>query len=401
MNIKISVLVLNIFAAVSLAAAGLSYPVPSNLSVRYLLEDGGHIKTAEYRCNYRGITYKDGLKIFETLEKKGLSERQALSAIYDGLEDDINSLEKFFYIAPKNAEAFFNPFSSVKFSYSEAEYGKTLDMPDVISQFKNGLGRNAIDIKLKTKPINPELTVPLLKEITKLRAGFTTGYAFSKPYRKDNIALAAEYLNGAIIPSASIFSFNETVGKRTGERGFKEAPVIVEGRLVDDIGGGVCQVSTTLYNAALYADLEIIHAKRHSSAVSYVRPSFDAMVSAYNDLKLRNNTGYPLYVYAKADGESLTIRFYGKPHESGFSIKLRSEIKETTPHTDEIIEDDGTYNLLENQVKRLNFGSDGCVSEGYVDYYKNNRPIKSMLIRKDAYKPLNGVVVHRKINELN
>ncbi|HKL94383.1 MAG TPA: VanW family protein, partial [Clostridia bacterium] len=106
-----------------------------------------------------------------------------------------------------------------------------------------------------------------------LRATFSTTYSNSSPNRKHNIKLAASKLNITLYPD-EIFSFNRIVGERSEARGFLTAHIILDGKFVDGVGGGVCQVSTTLYNCALLSDLEILCAHRHSLPVSYVAPSF-------------------------------------------------------------------------------------------------------------------------------
>ena len=112
-----------------------------------------------------------------------------------------------------------------------------------------------------------------------LRAEFSTNYSSSTDARKFNVALASKTLDNTLVDINGEFSFNYTVGERTERRGYKKAKIIVGGEFVDGVGGGVCQVSTTLYNAVLLAGLKIIECHPHSLPVSYVAPSFDAMVN--------------------------------------------------------------------------------------------------------------------------
>ena len=131
----------------------------------------------------------------------------------------------------------------------------------------------------------PQVTKQDLVNLTILRSEFTTYYPYSTPDRKLNIKLCASKINGTTLKSGEEFSFNNKVGKRTEENGFKLAKIIFNGSFIDGIGGGVCQVSTTLYNCALLSGLKITEHHSHSLAVSYIEPSFDAMVSGdYADL---------------------------------------------------------------------------------------------------------------------
>ena len=123
-----------------------------------------------------------------------------------------------------------------------------------------------------------------------LMGEYSTSYASSSAARKHNIELAASAVNGAVIGVGEEFSFNVTVGVRSRRRGYLPAPVIVSGKYTTGVGGGVCQVSTTLYNAVLRSGLEVVSVSRHSIPVSYVPRSMDAMVSGATDFRFKNNT---------------------------------------------------------------------------------------------------------------
>ena len=146
------------------------------------------------------------------------------------------------------------------------------------------------------------------------RAKFSTDYSTSSDERKHNVELAAKALDKTFIDVGGEFSFNATVGERSERRGYKNAKIIKEGEFADGVGGGVCQVSTTLYNALLLADIKITEFHPHSLAVSYVLPSFDAMVSyGYADLKAKNNTKNPIIIYTETDGNKITVKICGQP----------------------------------------------------------------------------------------
>ncbi|MDR1905620.1 MAG: VanW family protein [Clostridiales bacterium] len=392
MSVKLAAAIFNILSVI---AAGLFfYPLNSRLRVNYFDEAGNRIESAEYICNYRGITYKEAQRIIGVFKKRGLSESAAAGEIYVGLYADLSRFAAVYGYDAINAEAEFFPEAEERFKYKEGVFGAGLDEKSAIDAIIKSVGKKSVDVTLRVIRYEPEYTEELLREVTKYRASYSTRYPNSKPERKSNIKLAASKLSGAVINPNDVFSFNETVGKRTAERGFLSAPIIFDGQLVEGVGGGVCQVSTTLYNAALYANLEIVHVKRHSSMVGYVPPSFDAMVSELNDLKFKNNTGYPLYLAAHADDDLLNIVFYGKPMEEGLKIKLRSQVNKIIPGTDKVLINDGSYEIPENEkFLRLARSANGCVSEGYADYIKNGTTIKSVKIRSDEYKPMQGLIV--------
>ena len=122
------------------------------------------------------------------------------------------------------------------------------------------------------------------------------------------------------------------MGPRVKSSGYTEAPTIVNGTLVPGLGGGVCQVSSTLYNAALLADLEIVERRPHSLRVSYVPASRDAVISGdYIDLKFKNTTGYPIFIGGYASGSSVTMTVYGSSKAAKKNVKIISDVYQTIP----------------------------------------------------------------------
>lgn len=226
-----------------------------------------------------------------------------------------------------------------------------------------------------------------------LRAEFTTDYAKSSAERKHNIALAAKALNGAFIDVKAEFSFNDTVGERSAARGYENAKIIVKGKFVDGVGGGVCQVSTTLYNAAILAGLKVTEQHAHSLSVSYVEPSFDAMVNSGSaDLKFVNATHNPVIIRTAADGEKLTVRVYGEKMRE--KIRRKSVIKEyVDAPMEKIIDEKSEYpDLYEGEERVVSYGKKGIKSEGYVIIDKNGKRTSEKL-RSDYYAPISGQVV--------
>lgn len=227
----------------------------------------------------------------------------------------------------------------------------------------------------------------------KLIGRFTTSFSSSGENRRYNIALAAERINGVFIESGEAFSFNKAVGERTEKNGFKNAKIIEAGKFTEGIGGGVCQVSTTVYNAAVNAGLKIKEYHPHSLAVSYVKPSFDAMVSyGYADLKIVNPTKNPFYIKAYVKNSSVTVEFYGE--NSGYTYKRVSVVTETVaPPEEEVKEDDGTYGLKSGEEKVISYPKPGVKSEAYLYKYKGNKLVSKTLLRKDFYKPVRKTII--------
>ncbi len=235
------------------------------------------------------------------------------------------------------------------------------------------------------------------KEIVK-RAEFYTSYRTSSTERKSNVCLAAKAIDGTLIEVGGEFSFNRTVGERTEARGYKKAKIIVGGRFIDGVGGGVCQVSTTLYNAALLAGLKITEFHPHSLPVSYVAPSFDAMVNSGSaDLRFLNDTLSPVVIKAAADGEVLKITVYGEPMREKLIRKSVVIDKIAAPAEEVVADENGEFpELYEGERKVISYSRDGYKSEGYLIKLINGAPVSSVKIRTDSYLAVRGKIVEGK-----
>lgn len=222
---------------------------------------------------------------------------------------------------------------------------------------------------------------------TQLIASFSTYYGDSSQNRKDNISLAASKINGVTLYPEDEFSFNDIVGARSKEHGFKSAYIIVNGEYVEGVGGGVCQVSTTLYNCALLCDLAITSVRAHTLLASYVAPSFDAMVSSTSDFRFVNTLSSPITIKMSADGKYLKAEIYGMEK---YDIRRRSVTIEHIPFEIEYIE----YDKLPVGTTQIDtYGKEGVKSEGYLDYYENGKVVKSVCIRRDTYSPQKRIIL--------
>ena len=219
-----------------------------------------------------------------------------------------------------------------------------------------------------------------------LIASFYTYYGESGENRKHNVKLASEKIDGTILAPEEEFSFNDIVGKRTEEQGFKTAYIIKDGEFVEGVGGGVCQVSSTIYNAVLLADLTVTRVQAHSLPVSYVAPSFDAMVSSASDFRFVNTLSAPITIKMSADGKYVKCSIYGV---AGRRVTRRSETVEVLPY-DTVYRDDEAMLLGEEVIE--SGGMAGLRSRGYLEYEIDGKVI-SKLIRTDYYAPQSRVVL--------
>lgn len=162
-------------------------------------------------------------------------------------------------------------------------------------------------MKLAIIRLHPEITGDLFHSINERIASFSTSGGGSAG-RTDNLYMAAKYMNGMILAPGDVFSFNKATGPRTFERGYSMAPVV--GGM--GIGGGVCQVATTIYNTALEAGMEIIERHPHSIQVGYVRPGRDATVTDYVDFKFRNSTDKYIQIRSGAGGGHVWVQIWSQ-----------------------------------------------------------------------------------------
>lgn len=292
------------------------------------------------------------------------------------------------YICNDNTKAVKEPYcvfnlTGEPFTYYEGVSGVESDRQQLLEDISASLNGDFKDVKLKTHTIKPQGSLNEVKENTKLLYTFTTYFDGSNTDRSANIRLAGSKINGTTLRSGESFSFNSTVGARTAENGFKRAKIIQNGKFVQGYGGGVCQVSTTLYNAVLLSGLEIEEYHPHSLQVSYVAPSRDAMVSgSYFDLKFKNNRKTPIYIRVNCTFSSITCSVYGK--SDGYSYELRSNVLGTVPRPP-CVEVEGDEDTV------LSYGRDGLISQGVLVRKKDGKE-SFAVIRKDKYLPVADIV---------
>lgn len=217
-----------------------------------------------------------------------------------------------------------------------------------------------------------------------LIAGFTTVFEGFTPEEHENIDLAAKTINGTVLQPGEVFSQNETAGPYTEEKGYKEGIGYVGGELVKDFGGGVCNVSTTLYNTAIASNLEIVERHNHSMPVSYVPYGQDAAVAyGYKDFQFKNNTENPILIWTELIDNRLYMGFYGKEQapEITWEHETLSETETTTKY--EINPD-----LNEGEENIIVEGMDGKVVNSFLIIKDENGEEKVRELGESAYNPM-------------
>ncbi len=372
----------------------------------YSLEENikkSHIFSTDFEINKfnRFGSTNERNKLLNKMLELGFNQEIALEYLFPNLTRKINSIAKNIYVAPKNAILKTNTNTEKVFQITKEQNGKELDkhklFQNIISAY---LKKKEMKFNLPVKTLIPSVSENKFKTFTNLRADFSTSISSSSADRKHNVKNALKSLNKVEIMPNEIFSFNKTIGRRTAENGYREAKIIVNNEFVDGLGGGVCQVSTTLYNSALLAGLEIIEANKHSKQVGYVKYGFDAMVNfGSSDLKFRNNTSEKITIITNFSTNCARIRIFGEELKNK-SFKLRNEILSSTEPNEEIYIDEKQEYLdkvkFEDEWFYLKKGSRGMEIKTYRETYINNELISTELLRFDKFKVQNTIKVYGK-----
>ena len=243
---------------------------------------------SKMRNNINNFSTSDQLVIIDKIVSMGFTREQALYYVFPNLQQSINNVCNKLLITAQEPRVFADK-NNCKIIFEKAKNGVKVDKNQLINDFYESMRTgNAIDIKLKE--IASKNTLESIKNKFVKVAEFVTDFSKSSEARKNNIVVASAAINGKFIKSGAEFSFNETTGARTIEKGYQIAKIIENGNYTEGVGGGVCQVSTTLYNACLLSGLSVSEVHNHSLLSGYVDPAFDAMVSmGKSDLKIKNN----------------------------------------------------------------------------------------------------------------
>lgn len=202
-----------------------------------------------------------------------------------------------------------------------------LDFAISIDEAKKILSEDKLEYEIPLKKTRPQITLADLDEgaYPDLLSTFTTYYGTGDVNRNTNIALAAKSINNVVLMPGEVFSYNTLIGDCSTKNGYRAATIYLNGELSTGVGGGICQVSTTLYNAVLQSNLEIVQRRNHSLGVTYVPAGQDAMVSiGTSDFQFKNNRDYPVKVVAYTGKGSVTCQIYGLKNDTEYEVKLQS-----------------------------------------------------------------------------
>lgn len=245
---------------------------------------------------------------------------------------DLEAILEEYYVEPENAS-----FKSGGKEIIPGVYGYGFDVEQAKKQLNSAVPGTTIEIPFIR--IEPEITTDNIAEkLTKDQLSTWTADQESDANRATNLRLACEAIDGIVLYPNEVFSYNQALGERTEERGYKPGESYSNGQTVYTIGGGICQVSSALYYCVLNADLEIVYRDNHGYAQEYVPLGMDAMVSwGSTDFLFRNNRDNPIRITAKADGGKVVISIYGID-DLDYTIRMEYEILSETPSTTEKVQ---------------------------------------------------------------
>lgn len=221
-------------------------------------------------------------------------------------------------------------------------------------------------------------------------ATFSTNYKASNVDRTTNLKIAANKINGTVLLPGEEFSYNKTVGERTIAAGFKEAATFSNGKVVDGIGGGICQISSTLYDAVVMANLDVTVRRNHQFVTSYVSAGKDAtVVWGSQDFKFKNTRKYPIRITATVQGGVATIQIWGIKEDVEYDITIETKKTATIPYTTQYVQD---ASLAAGRQKVVQAGSNGSKVEAYKVTRLNGQVISTTLLSKDTYNAMKKIV---------
>jgi vancomycin resistance protein YoaR len=265
-----------------------------------------------------------------------------------------------------------------------AELTKRLAALVPAAAWNGGEPAASVSVELPMKTLAPEVTLQTLEAqgIVRKLAEFTTAFPGNSSGRTHNIQATAQTVNDRMVKPGDLFDYSQIIGETEKTYGYQDAPVIVNGKLVPGIGGGICQVSSTLYNAILRAGLEVVERRNHSLPVSYVPLGLDAtFASGHINFRFRNNTSSYLLIRTETDNNRLTVKLFGNA-PANVTYDVESRVVQTLPPPDKYVRNP---KLKAGARQVLQKGKPGYVVETYRTKKVDGKPVETVRISRDTY----------------
>ncbi|GMQ56157.1 VanW family protein [Vallitalea sediminicola] len=353
----------------------------------------------EFKSNYQQIVDK-AYDLFKTGKLKErynkiikLNEDKidySVENVYneEKIKEFISSIKNDFNVEPKNAIIH---RKNSKFIIDEEINGLKLNVDTNVANLKNTIDNFKQELDLVVEETKPKYTKEYYSNIKDVIGEYSTSHNNNEA-RTQNLRIACNKINGTILYPGQDFATHVAISPISSKNGYKEAPIIISGQVKDGLGGGICQVATTLYNAVLMAELKVIERQNHSMPVSYIEKGKDATMSgSHVDFVFENSSNYPIFIESYVQGGKLCMRLFGKDERNNSrKIKFQAEIiqKLSPPKTTYITDSSLASGKKVTKRKAIN----GYKVKLYKLIYVNDKLTDKQLVNTSYYRPVGAII---------
>ena len=299
---------------------------------------------------------------------------------------DLEKIHSEVYKEAKDAYFEKNPFKV----YAEVK-GVDFDLEKAQNFMQKNNNNTEFTIQLNYTEPKVKLKNLKIDVFPNLLSSFSTRFDENNKERSNNLNIAASKIDGTILVPGEEFSYNKIVGERSIAAGYKEAKIYQGGKVIDGLGGGICQISSTLYNAVVYANLDVTERYNHQFITSYVQPGRDATVAyGSKDFKFKNNRTYPIRIDVYITSGIAKVDIYGIKEKEDKEIDIDVETISTIPYETKYQTDSS---LPSNTEKLKQRGANGVIVKAYKLIKQNGITISKNLLSKDSYIPLDRIIL--------
>ena len=297
---------------------------------------------------------------------------------------DIEKIHEEIYKEVKDAYYTKDPFTI---------YPEVIGVDFNVEEAKKLLETEAEEYRIQLIITNPKVTTNDIgsEAFPDLLSTFTTRYDGGAVDRTQNLRLACQKIDGKVVLAGDTFSYNKTLGERTSSAGYRNAKIYSNGEVVDGIGGGICQISSTLYNAVLMANMDVVERRNHQFVTSYLPAGRDAtVVYGQTDFKFKNTRKYAIRIKASVSNGIATIQIYGIKEESDCDVSFQVNTISSIPYSVKYEEDPS---LEAGQEKVKQNGHNGIITETYIIKKLNGAVVSKKLLSRDTYNAMQRIII--------
>ncbi len=305
------------------------------------------------------------------------------------IDEFLASIKNDFSTEPKNA--IIHRKNNV-FIIDDEVVGQNLNIQESKTNILHSLDKKGYEASLVIDEVTPQYTKAYFSQVKDVIGTAYTEFNANKVGRTENLRIASNFINGTVLMPGEVFSTHSTISPINTKNGYKPAPIFVNGKVEDGIGGGVCQVATTLYNAVLKAEMDIIERKNHSMPVTYISLGKDATIAgSLVDFKFKNNYDYPIFIESYLSGNKLHMVLFSKENRApNRTIEFEAAIiKKIPPPPEKVTVDPG---LNPGQRKVVRKSQRGYIVKLYKKVYVDKQLKETILVNDSYYRPISAEV---------